>query len=87
MDSLQSRAFHPEAVKALAAACPVSKLISKSLGNKLLYKGMCKRVICPNPLPLLKVPNSREQGDICGLYGFCVKPALASLVCSAHVLG
>lgn len=54
---VENTVFHPEAVNGSATACPVCKLISESLCNKLFYERTYKRVICQNPLPLLKIPN------------------------------
>ena len=54
---VENAVFHPEAVNGSATACPVCKLISESLCDKLFYERTYKRVICQNPLPLLKIPN------------------------------
>lgn len=54
---VENPAFHPEAPNGLATACPLCKLICKSCGINSYIKEQYKRVICQNPIPLLKIPN------------------------------
>ena len=58
---IENAAFHPEAVNGSATACPICKLISKSVCNKLFYERTYKRVFCHNPVPLLKIPNQKKK--------------------------
>lgn len=54
---IENAAFRPEFVNGSATACPICKLISKSVCNKLFHERTYKRVFCHSPVPLLKIPN------------------------------